>query len=89
MGYSPSPVTSALNGLDPRFAEEDRSSITKLWNIDPELMPGVQHGQRLHAWRQRAPAKEHRELRPDKLFRIEIDQRGCGWVGMDQIGAGR
>ncbi len=71
-----------------RLTEENGASIAELRDIDPELMPGVQHGQRLHTWRQHVPAKERRELRPDKLFRIEINQLSCYRVCMNQIGRG-
>ena len=68
------------------LAEENRSTVAKLRNIDAELMARIQHRERLHAGRQDAPAEESRELRPRELSRIEIDQLGCCWVGMNEIG---
>lgn len=59
-----------------RLSKENRTPITKLWDIHPELMAGVQHRKRLHARRKYFPAEELRELWPCKLLWIKIDQLG-------------
>ena len=53
-------------------------------DIDPELMTGIHHGQRLHARHQKTSSEYSREFRTCRLMEVEIDQSRRGWVRADE-----
>ena len=60
----------------PHFSKEDCTPIPQLRDIDPKLMAGVEHRQRLHPWHEQTPAEHSGKFRSLRLLRIKINQFG-------------
>ena len=60
----------------PHFSKEDRPPVSQLRDIDPKLMSGVEHRQRLHPRHEQTPAKHSGKFRSLRLLRIKINQFG-------------
>ena len=75
-----------LAPLVPHFSKQDGAPVSQLRDIDPELMAGVEHRQRLHPRHEQTPAEHTGKLRALRLLRIKVDQFGRRGIETDEIG---
>ena len=75
-----------LASFVPHFSKEDCAPVSQLRDIDPKLMAGVKHRQRLHPGDQHAPAEDSGKFRSLRLLRIKVDQFGGGGVEANEMG---
>ncbi len=65
---------------------QDRPAVSKLRDVDPELVAGIQHGQRLAGGHEQAAAEASGEFRSGGFGRVETDERRRVRVEAHQIG---